>query len=216
MDERNSAVAKLRIAVLASGSGTTLQAVIDSCLSGVLHGEVVLVISNNSGSGAMARAERHDIPAVHLSGRTHPDPDRLDRAIAETLSAHSPDVVLLAGYMKKLGPHALEAYRGRVINTHPSLLPRHGGRGLYGSRVHAAVLAAGDPVTGVSVHLVDGDYDSGRVLARKDVDVAADDDAASLATRVQAVERLFLVDVLQRIAMGELELENSGRVGAGI
>jgi phosphoribosylglycinamide formyltransferase-1 len=180
--------------------------VIDSCISGVLHGEVVLVISNNSGSGAMARAERHEIPAVHLSGRTHPDPDGLDRAITAMLRAHSPDVVLLAGYMKKLGPHTLGAYRGRLINTHPALLPKYGGAGMYGAHVHAAVLAAGEPTTGVSVHLVDGDYDTGRVLAQNDLDVAADDDADSLAIRVQAVERLLLVDVLQQIAIGQIRL----------
>ncbi len=197
---------KLGIAVLASGSGTTLQAVIDACERGDLDGEVVLVVSNNSGSGAMARARRHGIPAVHLSGRTHPDPADLDRAIAGTLESHRPDLVLLAGYMKKLGSHTLAAYRGRIVNTHPSLLPKFGGQGMYGSRVHAAVLAAGDPVTGISVHLVDAGYDTGRVLARREVPVEAGDDAAALAARVQAAERPFLIEVLQRIADREIRL----------
>jgi phosphoribosylglycinamide formyltransferase-1 len=202
----STAAPRLRIAVLASGSGTTLQAVIDACASGDLQGEVVLVISNNSGSGAMVRAERHGIPCAHLSGQTHADPGDLDRAIADTLQQVSPDVVLLAGYMKKLGPHTLAAYRGRVINTHPSLLPRHGGQGMYGMNVHAAVLAAGDSESGVSVHLVDGQYDTGRVLARTRVAVSAGDDVAALAARVQAAERPFLIEVLQRIATGELSL----------
>jgi phosphoribosylglycinamide formyltransferase-1 len=198
--------AKLRIAVLASGSGTTLQSVIDACESGALDAEVVLVVGNNSSSGAAARAKRHGIPFAHLSGRTHPEPEALDSGMAEALAARSPDVVLLAGYMKKLGPHTLKAYRGRVINTHPSLLPKFGGRGMYGGHVHAAVIEAGDAATGVSVHLVDGDYDTGRVLAQRAVSVEDGDDAATLAARVQAVEKPFLVEVLRRIARGDIVL----------
>jgi phosphoribosylglycinamide formyltransferase-1 len=198
--------AKLRIAVLASGSGTTLQAVIDACAEGRLDGEVVLVVSNNSRSGAAARAARRGIPFAHLSGRTHGDAASLDRAIAATLAAHSPDIVLLAGYMKKLGPHTLQAYRGRIVNTHPSLLPSFGGQGMYGARVHAAVIATGAAESGVSVHLVDEEYDTGRVLAQRSLPVAADDDAATLAARVQAVEKPFLIEVLQSIAEGAIAL----------
>jgi len=198
--------AKLRIAVLASGSGTTLQAVIDACESGELAAEVVLVISNNSGSGAAARAARHALPFVHLSGQTHPAAESLDRAITAALEARSPDVVLLAGYMKMLGPHTLEAYRGRIINTHPSLLPDFGGQGMYGANVHAAVIAAGAGRSGVSVHLVEAGYDTGRVLAQKTIAVAPGDDAETLAARVQAIEKPFLIEVLQRIADGDLSL----------
>jgi len=196
----------LRIAVLASGSGTTLQAVIDACESGTLDANVVLVISNNSSSGAMARAARHGIATLHLSSHTHAEADALDRAAAAALVEAAPDVVLLAGYMKQLGPHTLAAYRGRVINTHPALLPKHGGRGMYGPHVHAAVIAAGESETGISVHLVDGGYDTGRVLAQCPVPVAGGDDAAALATRVQAAEKPFLVEVLQKISRGEISL----------
>jgi phosphoribosylglycinamide formyltransferase-1 len=206
MAEDQTSAKPLRVAVLASGTGTTLQAVIDACESGDLDARVVVVISNNSESGALERARRHRIPARHLSGRTHADPQALDRAIAAALGEHHPDLVLLAGYMKKLGTHTLEAYRGRIINTHPSLLPRHGGKGLYGARVHAAVIAAGDRTTGVSVHLVDGDYDTGLVIAQCEVPVEKRDDPAALAARVQAVERRFLVEVLQGIAEKKLAL----------
>lgn len=207
MTPDSPAIHKLRIAVLASGSGTTLQAVIDACDSGALAGEVVLVVSNNSRSGAVARARRHAIPVAHLSGHTHADAAALDHAIAAVLNEHAPDIVLLAGYMKKLGPHTLQAYRGRTINTHPSLLPRYGGHGMYGSHVHEAVIAAGEPTTGISVHLVDADYDTGRVIAQREVGVESDDDAAALAARVQSVERPFLIEVLGRIATGEIALE---------
>jgi phosphoribosylglycinamide formyltransferase-1 len=154
----------------------------------------------------MARARRHGIASRHLSAQTHGDEASLDRAIAAALQAHAPDVVLLAGYMKQLGFHTLAAYRGRVINTHPSLLPKFGGRGMYGCHVHAAVIAAGDSTTGISVHLVDADYDTGRVLAQREVAVLRGDDAGTLAARVQSVERPFLVEVLERIAQGEIEL----------
>jgi phosphoribosylglycinamide formyltransferase-1 len=190
----------LRLAVLASGAGTTLQAVIDAAESGELDARVVVVISNNSGSGAIERAKRHGIPVRHLSASTHPDPVKLDGAIAKAIADHRPDLVLLAGYMKKLGAHALRAYRGRIVNTHPALLPRHGGRGLYGKHVHEAVIAAGERTTGVSVHLVDEGYDTGPVIAQCEVPVEKHDDAATLAARVQAAERRFLVEVLQDIA----------------
>jgi len=143
---------------------------------------------------------------VHLSGRGYSDSAALDRAIAQALASVRPDIVLLAGYMKKLGPAVLEAFGGRTINTHPSLLPDFGGRGMYGTHVHAAVIEAGSPMTGISVHLVDGDYDTGSVLAQRTVEVAADDDAATLAGKVQAVERPFLVEVLQQIADGTIRL----------
>jgi phosphoribosylglycinamide formyltransferase-1 len=196
----------LRIAVLASGTGTTLQAVIDACDNGDLDARVVLVISNNSDSGALERARRHRIPVRHLSGRTHPQAEVLDRALATALAEHKPDIVLLAGYMKKLGAHTLAAYRGRIINTHPALLPRHGGKGLYGRHVHAAVIAAGDRTTGVSIHVVDGGYDTGPVIAQCEVPVEKRDDANTLAMRVQSAERKFLVEVLQGIAEQRIAL----------
>ena len=198
----------LRIGVLASGAGTTLQAVIDACAAGKLPAVVAVVIGNNSGAGAFERARRHGIADVHLSAVTHPDARALDAAVRDTLRAHCVDLVLLAGYMKKLGPATLEAFPGRIVNTHPALLPKHGGKGLYGSRVHAAVLASGARTTGVSVHVVDADYDTGRVLAQREVPVEPGDDVATLTMRVQAVEREFLVEVLQRIAVGAIRLES--------
>jgi phosphoribosylglycinamide formyltransferase-1 len=196
----------LRFGVLASGAGTTLQAVIDAAQSGRLPVQVAVVISNNSQAGAVARAQRHSIPWVHLSAKTHADDRRLDEAIRDTLASHDARYVLLAGYMKKVGPATLRAYSGRVINTHPALLPKHGGKGMYGSRVYNAVLASGDQATGVSVHLVDGEYDMGRVLAQCEVPVKPGDDVRSLSERVQRAEREFLVDVLGQIAEGSIKL----------
>jgi len=196
----------MRIGALASHEGTTLQAVLDATASGRLPATVAVVISNNSASGALRRARAAGVEAVQLSSVTHPDPAALDAAILATLREASADVVLLAGYMKKLGPQTLAAYKGRILNTHPALLPKFGGQGMYGNNVHAAVLAAGETETGVSIHLVDADYDTGAVVAQCRVPVRSDDGVTELAARVQAREREFLIETLDRIATGDLVL----------
>ena len=193
----------MKIGALASHEGTTLQAVLDACANGDIDGRVALVISNNADAGALRRARAASVPVAHLSGKTHPDPAALDRAIRDALQAAGIDVVLLAGYMKKLGPLTLGAYAGRVINTHPALLPRHGGQGMYGMHVHRAVIAAGDRVSGVTVHQVEDDYDTGPALAQRRVPVLAGDTPETLAQRVQASERQLLVEVLGALSRGD-------------
>lgn len=197
----------LRIGVLASHEGTTLQAILDACAAGEITARVVTVISNNSDSGALRRARAAGTEAVHLSSKTHPEPSALDAAIILALTEQEADVVMLAGYMKKLGPALLERYRGRILNTHPALLPKFGGHGMYGMRVHEAVLRAGETESGSSVHLVDAEYDTGRVLAQTQVPVEAGDTPETLAQRVQAAERRLLVAVLGQIAQGQYPLE---------
>ena len=197
----------LRIGVLASHEGTTLQAILDACAAGEITARVVAVISNNSDSGALRRAHAAGSEAVHLSSKTHPEPGALDAAITEALTSRQVDVVMLAGYMKKLEPGLLERYRGRILNTHPALLPKFGGHGMYGMRVHEAVLRAHETESGPSVHLVDAEYDTGRVLAQAQVPVEAGDTPETLAGRVQACERGLVVRVLGQIAQGQYALE---------
>jgi phosphoribosylglycinamide formyltransferase-1 len=180
-----------------------LQAVLDACANGDIDGQVTLVISNNADSGALRRARAAGAPVANLSGKTHPDPAELDRAIRDALAAADADIVLLAGYMKKLGPLTLGTYAGRIINTHPSLLPKHGGQGMYGMHVHRAVIAAGDSVSGVTVHHVEDDYDTGPALAQCRVAVMPADTPESLAQRVQASERQMIVKVLGKLSRGE-------------
>ena len=194
----------MNIGALASHEGTTLQAVLDACASGDIDGRVTLVISNNADSGALRRARAAGAPVANLSGKTHPDPVELDRAIRDALAAAGADIVLLAGYMKKLGPLTLGTYAGRIINTHPSLLPKHGGQGMYGMHVHRAVIAAGDSVSGVTVHHVEDDYDTGPALAQCRVAVMPADTPESLAQRVQASERQLIVEVLGKLSRGEV------------
>lgn len=196
----------LRIGVLASHEGTTLQSIVDACAAGRIDGRVVVVISNNSGSGAMRRAAAAGIEAVHLSSVTHPGSDTLDGAIRDVLQQADSDVIFLAGYMKRLGPRTLAAFPSRVLNTHPALLPRFGGAGMFGDRVFEAVLAHGESESGASVHLVDAEYDTGAVVRQERVRVLPGDTVESLKARVQACEREAVVNTLAAIASGELVL----------
>ncbi|MCC7265356.1 MAG: phosphoribosylglycinamide formyltransferase [Candidatus Latescibacteria bacterium] len=199
-------MAPLRLGFLASHNGSNMQAILDACKEGRLAAQPAVVISNNSESGALARARQEGIPACHLSGHTHPGRGALDQAICAALTAHQVEVVCLAGYMKRLGPQTLAAYRGRVLNIHPALLPKFGGEGFYGQAVHQAVLAAGEKESGPTVHLVDEEYDHGPVLAQARVPVLPGDNPETLAARVLAQEHRLYADTLQRIARGEITL----------
>jgi phosphoribosylglycinamide formyltransferase-1 len=192
----------IALAIFASGAGTTAQAVIDACADGRIDGAVVLVVSNNGDAPVLERARAAGIAWRHLSARTHPDPAELERAITDALAQAGATHVLLAGYMKKLSPALVEAYAGRIYNTHPALLPAHGGQGMYGDRVHAAVLAAGETRSGATVHLVTEEYDSGPIVGRVEVPVLPGDDVATLGERVRAAEREMLVEVLASVARG--------------
>ena len=190
----------IRLAILASGAGTTAQAVIDACAAGRIDGEVVLIVANNAGAAVLERAAAAGIPWRHLSARTDPDPQALEQAMIDALRDAGATHVLLAGYMKKLGPRVTSAYAGRIYNTHPALLPAYGGRGMYGDRVHAAVLADAQTRSGATVHLVTDEYDAGPIVAAVEVPVLAGDDVASLGERVRAAERELVVEVLAALA----------------
>ncbi|MEV0292049.1 phosphoribosylglycinamide formyltransferase [Nocardia sp. NPDC050710] len=195
-------MAELRVAVLASHTGTNLRALHAASLAPDTDFRIVLVISNNSGSGALAFAREQRIPALHLSGRTHSNPANLDEAMRGVLMEYGTELVVTAGYMKHVGPRTRKEFAGRIINVHPALLPRHGGHGMYGQRVHRAVLESGDTVSGPTVHLVDEDYDTGKTLAQTEVPVLTDDTVETLGARVLAAEHLLLPTVVQQIATG--------------
>lgn len=184
-----------RISLLGSGTGTTATRIMEA--AGVtVNGQVCLVICNNSRAGVMVSAQDRGVPAAHLSTITHPDAGELDAAMSGALHDAGAELVVLAGYAKKVGPEVLREFSGRVVNTHPSMLPAYGGQGMYGDHVHSAVLAAGVATTGASVHVVTAEYDEGPVLAQTPVPVLGDDDVASLRVRVQAAEKQLLLDWL--------------------
>lgn len=198
-------MATLHLGFLASHGGSNMQAILEACKAGRLDARPCVVISNNSESMALQRARKEGIPGYHVSGVTHPG-EAEDREILRVLQAHGVDTVVLVGYMKKLGPVTLEAYQGRILNIHPALLPKFGGQGMFGRRVHEAVLAAGETVSGVTIHVVDGLYDHGRILAQRMVPVAQGDMPETLAARVLVEEHRLYAETLQRIAAGEIRL----------
>ena len=181
-----------------------MQAIIDACKSGALKAKPVVVISNNSNSGAIERAKKEEIPVFYLSGKTHPYADALDQAILDTLVRYKVDVVALAGYMKKLGPKTLSHFHGRVLNIHPALLPKFGGAGMWGIHVHEAVIASGEKESGVTIHFVDENYDTGRIIAQTRVPVMPGDTPETLATRVLEQEHKLYPATLQRIVTGDI------------
>ena len=191
----------MNLAVLASHGGSTLQAILDACASNrIPNSRVTLVVSNNSGAYALDRARAYGVPTRHLSGATHGSADALDEAICSAVTDSGADWIMLAGYMKRLGPRLLRHFEGRILNTHPSLLPAFGGHGFYGRRVHEAVLAAGVAETGATMQLVTDEYDTGAILAQVRVPVLAGDTAATLEERVKCSERELVVDTLADLA----------------
>lgn len=194
----------LKLGFLASHTGSNMQAIIDACQAGTLAAEPCVAISNNSRAGALARARRANIAAYHLSERTHGA--ALGAVLGAALRRHGVEVICLAGYMKKLGAEVLAAYEGRILNIHPALLPKFGGQGMYGMRVHEAVLAAGERESGATIHLVDEEYDQGRVLAQEKVPVKTEDTPETLQKRVLAVEHRLYPATLARIAAGEIPI----------
>jgi phosphoribosylglycinamide formyltransferase 1 len=198
----------MNIGFLASHGGSNMQAIIDAAKKGVLHARPVVVISNNADSTALDRARTEGIPGFYLSGKTHPDPDMLDTAILDTLIAHNVDILALAGYMKKLGPKTLAHFKGRVLNIHPALLPKHGGKGMYGIHVHESVIAARETESGVTIHLVTDEYDRGPIIAQVRVPVKPDDTPEVLAARILIEEHKLYPATIQRIVTGEIKLDS--------
>jgi phosphoribosylglycinamide formyltransferase-1 len=198
------------LAFLASNNGTSMRAIVAAVRAGQLAARPRLVVSNRKAASALDFAREQGLAARFIP--TVPDPDVADARLAEAIRACGADLVILSGYLRKLGPRTIEAFRGRILNVHPALLPDFGGRGMYGRRVHEAVLAAGVPVSGATVHLVDEVYDHGPTVAQAQVPVRPGDTAENLEARVMAAEPDLFIDTLKRIEDGRLSLaEIAGR-----
>jgi phosphoribosylglycinamide formyltransferase-1 len=190
----------LRVAVLASGSGTNLQSLLDRCQSGSLPATVVVVISNNRDAYALERARRASVLAVHWSEKKAGSVEAFADGLLGILQRADTDLVVLAGYMKLVPMRVVEAFQGRMLNIHPALLPKFGGQGFYGMRVHEAVLAAGETESGATVHFVDAEYDRGPSFLQRTVPVMPDDTPETLRARVLAVEHELLPDAIAKFA----------------
>ena len=193
----------MKLGFLASHGGSAARHLVAACRTGKLDAVPVALVSNNSRSPALAWAREAGLLAAHLSSAKFPDPDDLDDQITRFLVDAGADTLVLSGYMRELGPRVLSAFTGRVVNIHPSLLPRHGGRGLYGDRVHESVLASGDTESGATVHLVTAGIDEGPVLAQSRVPVLSGDTLGTLKARVQAVEGDLMLRAVQGLTRTE-------------
>jgi len=185
----------MRVAVLASGHGSNLQSLLDAFSGPASPATIALVVSNHAAAGALARAEASGVPTATIA-EDGQDAARLLALLAE----YAIDLVVLAGYLKKVPDGVVRSYRGRMLNVHPALLPSFGGAGMYGRRVHEAVLASGARITGVTVHQVDEQFDHGPIVAQWPVPVRPGDTAERLASRVLEAEHRLLPAVVAAFA----------------
>ncbi|MGH6988055.1 MAG: phosphoribosylglycinamide formyltransferase [Caulobacteraceae bacterium] len=194
----------MRLGFLASGNGSAMCAIVTAIEEGALCAEARLAVSNKPGAPALEFARAHGIETLCI--RTLPDPGAADERLAEALEGAGVEVVVLSGYLRRLAARVLGAYEGRILNIHPALLPRFGGKGLYGRAVHEAVSAAGETKTGASVHMVDEIYDHGPVLAQAEVRIAAGEDPQSIEAKVRALEPELFLSTLKAIVEGRIRL----------
>ncbi len=193
----------INIAFLASHNGSSARAITDACLSGILPAEPRLLISNNSDSKALEWARAAELKTAVINAGNSADSDTV---IATLLADNHIDLVVCSGYMKLIGPKTIEAVHGAILNVHPALLPRHGGKGKYGRFVHQAVFDNKETETGITIHLVNDEYDRGKIIAQKKVPVLPGDTVDVIENNVKAAEPAFYIETLQAILSGIITL----------
>ena len=196
----------MRIAFFASGNGSTFQQLVDAIRLEALPAEPALMLCSNAGAHAMERARNLNIKSVVISRKEYLNTSDHAEALLSALSEFLIDFICLCGYMELVPPQVVAAYRHRIVNIHPALLPAFGGKGMYGHRVHEAVLAYGARISGATVHFVDEEYDHGPILAQQAVIVLPDDTPDTLATRVQNVEKALYVGALRIITKNKFTI----------
>ena len=199
-------VRKKSLVVLACGTGSLFLKIVEATEKKILPAEVVGLISCNSQALVLKKAEEKNIKSHVLELKKFSNFFEWDKALCSLLKEKKPSLILLAGFLKKIGPQVLSEFKNRLINIHPSLLPRYGGEGMYGLHVHQAVIAKGDKKTGISIHLVGEEYDTGPLLAQKEIEVSPKDTAHSLQEKVKKEEQTFYISVLQKILKKEIKL----------
>ena len=195
----------LNIGFMASYNGSGMRSVLEAYKKGLQINPTVL-ICNNKNANAFNTAKEFDLPVYHLSGKTHKESEDLDETICSTLKQHNVDLLILSGYMKKLGPKTLSEFHYRILNIHPSLLPKFGGKGMYGDHVHQAVLKSKEKATGATVHIVTEEYDQGPIINQQEVSLTDKESVKSIREKVQGIESHLYVDTLEGILSGEIKL----------
>lgn len=194
----------LKLGFLASGFGSSAKAICEAARDGRLNAESRLLVSNNKSAPALDWARDEGVPGLCIP--TQADPAAADAKLASEMARHSVELIVLSGYLRRLGPNTLSRYAGRILNIHPGPLPAFGGEGMYGRRVHEAVIASGAAQTAITIHLVDEIYDHGPVVAVMPVDICKGDTVESVESRVRILEPGFFVETLQKIAKGDIPL----------
>ena len=204
----------LKLAVLVSGGGTNLQAIIDAIRDGSLTGtEISVVISNNKNAGAIGRAERAGIPAEVICPKDFDDRTAFNAALKSSIDEKKVDLIVLAGCLLTIPPELISAYPNRIINIHPALIPSFSGKGCYGLKVHEAALARGVKVSGATVHFVNADLDAGPIILQKAVEVQEGDTPEVLQRRImEEAEWKIMPKAIGLIAAGKVKVDKSGRV----
>jgi len=197
----------MNIAFLASYNGSSALAITEKCFEGDLRASPAMMISNNANSNALKWASDKGLKAICMNSQTHETPDALDAAIAQKLRDERIKMVICSGYMKLIGPQVIEAVNGHILNVHPALLPAHGGKGMYGRHIHEAVKAAGDDKTGITIHLVNGEYDKGCIIAQKEIPVLPSHSVEDIENNVKAAEPEFYIETVQKILNGDITLD---------
>lgn len=201
----------LNIAVLVSGSGTNLQALINACKNGKINnGRIVLVVSSKPGVLALERARLFGIETAVVERKSYSSSEEYDKALLDALNEKEIDLIVLAGFLSILGPAVIEHYRNKIINVHPSLIPAFCGKGYYGLKVHEAVLAAGVKVTGATVHFVNEVPDGGPIILQKCIEVLPDDTPEILQQRVmEEAEWKILPEAVALFCEGRIEIQGN-------
>jgi phosphoribosylglycinamide formyltransferase-1 len=190
---------KKRLAVFCSGTGSNFKALFHAIIERALPAEIVLCLSNRSRCGAMDFAREYEIETLHLSETQFGSHDEFARAMLDALREHRIDLILLAGYLRKIPDAVIAAWPEKIVNIHPSLLPQFGGHGMYGMRVHEAVIASGETRSGATVHFVNEEYDKGRIIMQNHVPVLPGDTAETLAERVLRCEHRLYPAALEKL-----------------
>lgn len=197
---------KLRLAFMASGSGTNFQSIIDAIKNGSLNADPILLISNNSKAFALERAKNEGLQSYHISSIKYPNEKELNEKLLSIFYKNNINLIVLAGYMKKIDISIINEFDNRITNIHPALLPKYGGKGMYGMNVHKAVIDAGETESGATVHLVNSEFDKGQILAQKKVAIEKDDTPETLAAKVLTIEHKLYPETLQNIAIGKIKI----------
>lgn len=197
----------VKIAVLVSGGGTNMQAVIDQIEEGNINGKIEVVISSKDTAYALDRAAQHGIEGIYIGKKNYPDSVKRTEAILKVLQEKKIELIVLAGYMSILDEKLVNAYKGKIINVHPSLIPSFCGKGYYGEKVHQAALDYGVKISGATVHFVDEEADTGPVILQKPVEVQDDDTVKTLAARVLEAEHQLLPKAVKLFCEGKLHIE---------